>query len=317
MFIYAIKRLAALVLTFFTVIVLVFCVIRLMPGNVFDDPDLTSAAREVLAEREMTGRPVLLQLADYIRRAVFYADFGVSLKIDPGVPVFSVLKQRLPITVIINFAALALALPLGILLGVAAALGRGAFSGKAVVFVTVMCVSVPSFVVAALLQYFAAYRLGLAPGLYMPSAGFFERSRSLALPVLALALAPAAIVTRLLRAELIDAQNTDFMALARAKGLSPFRAAVNHGLRYAIVPLIPVLTLMFTDILAGSLVIERIFSIPGMGRVLIDSITAKDHSLTMAVLIFYTFVELAAMFLADLALGAADPRIRLTGGKTA
>jgi oligopeptide transport system permease protein len=149
----------------------------------------------------------------------------------------------------------------------------------------------------------------------MPGGGFWQRTASMALPVAALALAPAALITRLLRAELVDTQNTDFIAFARAKGFSRVKAAIRHGLRFSSVPLIPVVVLMFTDIVAGSLVVERIFSIPGMGDVLVRSILAKDHPLTMAVIIFYTFVELTALFLADICLAAADPRIRFSGGE--
>jgi oligopeptide transport system permease protein len=216
----------------------------------------------------------------------------------------------MPVTAAVNLAALAVALPVGVLLGTAAAMGRGAFSGKAVLLFSILLVSVPSFVMAALLQYFFAGRLGLGYIQYVPSGGFFVRAASVALPVIALSFLPVATVTRLLHAELVDVENTDFMSFARAKGLGRFKALIRHGLRYSSVPLIPVVVLMFTDIVAGSLVVERIFSIPGMGDVLVNSILAKDHSLTMAVIMFYTFIELAALFLADITLAAVDPRVR-------
>jgi len=283
----------------------------MMPGSPLDDPNLTPAAREILEQRDMINQPLYVQMAFYIQRAVLYADFGVSSRIAPGVPVFDVIRNRIPVTVILNITALLLALLIGMLLGVAAALGRGAFSGKSVLLVSILLVSVPSFVVAALLQYFFAGRLGIGYIQYMPTGNFWVRTGSTVLPIIALMLAPIAVITRMLRAELVDVQNADFMAFAQAKGLSRFRVVINHGLRYSSLPLVPVIVLMFTDIVAGSLVVERIFSIPGMGDVLVNSILANDHSLTMAVLIFYTFIELTALFLADIGLAVIDPRVRL------
>jgi ABC-type dipeptide/oligopeptide/nickel transport system permease component len=313
MALYAVKRALLLFVTFFIIFVIAFCVIRLLPGSPLDDPNLTPAARDILIQRDMLNQPIPTQLFHYIQSAV-RLDFGVSLYIAPGVPVFDVIKHRMPITAAINLAALILALPLGVLLGTAAALGRGALSGKAVVLCTVLLVSVPSFVAAALLQYIFAGRLGIAYIQYIPSGSFWVRTASLALPVIALALLPMATVTRLLRAELVDMQNADFMAFARAKGLSRFKAVFNHGLRSSSIPLIPVIVLMFTDVVAGSLVVERVFSIPGMGDILINSILTKDNSLTVAVIVFYTLIELFALFIADIGLAFIDPRIRLTGG---
>jgi ABC-type dipeptide/oligopeptide/nickel transport system permease component len=136
----------------------------------------------------------------------------------------------------------------------------------------------------------------------------------MALPVIALAAGPAALLARSLRAELAEVMDAEFMRFAKAQGLGPLSVLRRHGLRFSLVPLVPLFTAMFTDILGGSLVIERIFAVGGVGGVLADAINARDHSLTMAAVIFYTAVELSAVFAADLVLCLIDPRIRI-GGK--
>lgn len=309
---YTIKRFALMLLTLFAVILIAFIIIRYIPGSLLDDPNLTDDARAVIVAAHMEGQPLHTQFLSYIHRIFRYGDFGTSRIVEPGVPVFGIISRRLPVTAAINAAALLLALPLGTLLAVTAALGRGKISGKAVIFMSVVLVSVPSFVLATLLRYFIAFRLDLLPILYIPGGGFFEQARSLILPVLALAVAPTALIIRLLRAELVETKNTDFYQFAAAKGLSRSAAMRRHALPYSTIPLIPVIALMFTDVLAGSLVVERVFSIPGMGGILIDSVLTRDLDLALAVIIFFTVAELLVLFIADVLLAVIDPEIKFS-----
>ena len=135
--------------------------------------------------------------------------------------------------------------------------------------------------------------------------------RSIVLPVVALALGPIATITRYLRGELVETLGSDFMLLAQTKGLTRVQATVRHAFRNSCIPLVNIVIPMFTNILGGSLVVETIFSIPGVGGIMINSINANDYSLTVAVLIFYSLVSLATMLIVDISYGIVDPRIRL------
>ncbi|MDR1704291.1 MAG: ABC transporter permease [Clostridiales bacterium] len=310
---YIIKRLAFAFLTFFLIVTLSFCIIRLMPGSVYDSADIPEAVLKLSEDRLLLDKPVLYQYAAYIKNVFIKWDFGMSLKVEPGVPAFDVLKRRIPVSLGINGLALLISLPLGALLGAAAALKRGKLTDRLITFNTVLLMSVPSFILASLLQYGAAFKLGVGDILYRPTGPFWARAASIALPVIALAIGPAALLARSLRDELTEAADADFILFAKAKGLGAFTVLKRHGLRFSVIPLVPLLTVMFTDILGGSLVVERIFAVGGAGGILVDSINARDYNLIMAVVIFYTGIELLALFAADLLLGVIDPRIRIGG----
>jgi len=305
---YILGRVGAMALTLFVILTLAFLTVRLMPGSVYDDPDLPPAVQEALEARLHLGEPPLRQYGYFLRGVVLEGDWGTSVKLEPGVPAFRVLTRRIPVSLGINLLALVLALPLGIMTGTAAALGKGKRSGRALSLAVSVSIAVPSFVVAALLQYLLGFKLGLFPLVYRPG-----NIASLVLPVLALALGPAATVTRYVRGELTALIHADFMILARAKGLSRRAALLRHGLRSAGVTLVTVISPMVAGLLGGSLVVEGIFAIPGVGGIMVDAINARDHALTVAALIFYSAVSLTTLLLADVTYGLIDPRIRMGG----
>ncbi len=166
-----------------------------------------------------------------------------------------------------------------------------------------------------MLQYFVAFKAGLFPIIFDPMTTGFARFHGLALPILALSFGPIARVTRYLRAELAETLNSDFMLLAKTKGLTQWQATINHGIRNSLLPLANIIIPMFTSIMGGSLVIESIFAIPGMGGIMIKSINAPDYSVTLAALIFYSLISLVTVLIVDLSYGVIDPRIRIGGRK--
>lgn len=312
---YIVERLVAMLVTLFIILTIAFVVVRLMPGSVYDNPELPDSVIEALEKNAHLDRPMIVQYGYFLKGVVLENDWGTSVKIEPAVPAFEVLRKRIPASLGINLVALFLSIPLGILAGTAAALKKNRMTDTVISFWVVICISVPSFIFAALLQYFLSFKLGWFPLLYESSGSLWLKLHSIVLPVIALALGPIATITRYLRGELIETLGSEFMLLAQTKGLTRVQATVRHAFRNSCVPLVNIIIPMFTSILGGSLVVEKIFSIPGVGGVMIDSINSNDYSLTVAVLIFYSLVSLVTMLIVDLAYGIVDPRIRL-GGKS-
>ena len=312
---YIVERLFAMLATLFIILSIAFAVVRLMPGSVYDNPELPDSVIEALERNAHLDKPLIVQYGYFLKGVVLENDWGTSVKIEPSVPAFEVLRKRIPASLGVNLIALFISIPLGILAGTAAALKKNKMTDTVISFMVVICISVPSFIFAALLQYFLAYKLGWFPLLFEASGGFALRIHSVVLPVIALALGPIATITRYLRGELVETLGADFMLLAQTKGLTRVQATMRHAFRNSCVPLVNIIIPMFTQILGGSLVVESIFSIPGVGGIMINSINANDYSLTVAVLIFYSLISLATMLVVDISYGIVDPRIRL-GGKS-
>lgn len=314
---YITSRTVALIITLFLIVSIAFCAVRLMPGNVYDDPTLPKAVVDIMRAKHHLDEPMIVQYFYFIKGIVVNGDWGTSIKIEPSVPAFEVIRSRIPITVTLNLFALLLSIPLGIFFGIWAALKRNKMPDYAISVFIIMGISIPSFVLASLMQYFLAFKFGWFPIVYQPSATGFRLFHSMMLPIIALTIGPIATIARYLRAELIDTLNSEFMLLARTKGLTRSMATLRHGLRNSFVPLTSIIIAQFAALVGGSLVIERIFSIPGVGGIMVKSINGNDYTLTIAILIFYSIVDLVAALVIDLAYGVVDPRIRVGGKKEA
>ena len=316
MFRYVLKRIAAMFVTLCIILTIAFLVIRLMPGSIYDDiNNLSPDMLAVLESKYHLNEPLLTQYGYFLRDIIVYGDWGTSVSVAPKTPVWEVLTSRIPITMSLNLISLAISLPIGMMAGIFAAIFKNTRVDYVISFLVVLFISVPSFIFATVLQYFLAYKLGWFPIIYQPTGDAATKYASMVLPVLALSFGPIARVTRYLRGELIENLNSDYMLLARTKGLNSFQATVRHYMRNSFVPLANIIIPMFTNILTGSLVVEQIFSIAGVGGLLVKSINASDHTLTIAILIFYSFVSLLTILIVDLSYGIIDPRVRMGGGK--
>ncbi len=311
---YVLKRLGLMVLTLFVIMTLCFFVIRLMPGSPFDDPESSPELEALLREKHHLDDSVPEQYYWFWRDIIADGYWGVSLKLAPNVPVWEVLAEHIPVTLRLNVLSLLLAIPVGILAGVISARTAGKMPDRLVGLLTVVCISVPSFVFASALQYGLGYKGGLDI-IYNSTGTAGEQLRSLILPVLALSFWPIATICRYLRGELLENLNADYMLLAKAKGLSQTESIARHAFRNSAVPLVNVIVPLVTGVLGGSLVVEKIFAIPGVGGVMTQAVAVRDLWLIMAVLVFYSAVNLVTVLLMDIAYGLIDPRIRLTGGK--
>jgi ABC-type dipeptide/oligopeptide/nickel transport system permease component len=287
-----------------------------MPMKIFNHPDVPPEVVKMLEAQMHLDKPLFIQYIYFLKGIVFEWDWGISAKLRPKLPVFDVIAAKIPISMLINVLSLLISLPIGILAGTTAALWRNKLPDHVISFLVVMFISIPSFVFATLLQYTFSYVFKVFPTLYKPSASTIsELAMSITLPVIALALGPIATVTRYLRGELIETLDSEFLLLARTKGLSQRQAITRHAFRNSCVPLVNIIVPMFTGILGGSLVIEAIFGIPGMGGMLVSSTNAGDHPLTVALLVFYSTISLLTILLMDILYGILDPRIKMGGRK--
>ena len=311
---YILERIGAMLLTLFLVMVLSFMIIRLMPMSIFENPEVSPEIQYKLEEEMHLHDPIPVQLFYFLKNIVVDFNFGTSVKIKPGVGVFSIIADRIPPTVALNFLSLFLSIPLGLIAGTAAALKRNTWVDTLISFAIVLFISIPSFVFASLLQYCLTFLVPVFPTLYDATGGIWVQLYSMILPILALALGPIATIGRYLRGELIENLGSEYLLLARTKGLSRTQATVRHAFRNSLVPISNTIIGLLTGIMGGSLVIEKMFAVPGMGGQLVDSIMAGDHFLTVALLIFYSAISLVTILLVDLSYGIIDPRIRVGGG---
>ena len=306
-----------MIFTLFVITTLCFVLIKLLEPN-----EITNIAQKEREEaiREALGynQPILVQYFIYLKNIFTKFDFGVSFKISYLASVNSIIGSKLFPTVLLNVYSLIISIPLGILLGIVAALKKNRWQDHTISTVVMLFVSVPSFVYAFILQYFGS-KIGLPVTVASASSagGYFTTTMfvSMILPILALSFGSIASLARFTRAELTESLTSDYMLLARAKGLTKGQAVFRHALKNAMVPILPTIVAMFVSILSGSLVIEKIFAVPGIGGLYVTSIQELDYNVFMAVSIFYTFIGLAANIIVDLSYGFLDPRIRMGAKK--
>jgi oligopeptide transport system permease protein len=302
-------------ITFFIIISISFFILRLMPGSFADDPTLPREVVEQLEDKYHLNEPLIIQYGYFLKDAV-KLDFGVSLKVEPKRTVGEILASKIPITMQLNLFAMLFMIPIGIILGIIAAIRKNRISDHLISVVVVLFISVPSFVFASGLQYIVAFKWNLLPTVLSKEQVLnWARFKSMILPILALSFSGIATITRYVRSELCEALNSEYMLLAKSKGLTQLQATIRHAMRNSFVPLANIIIPIFTSILFGSLVIEKIFAIPGMGGVLINAINAKDHTLTIGLLCFYSVISLMTVLIVDLSYGIIDPRIRIGGRK--
>ena len=311
---YIFERFGAMLITLLLIMCLSFMIIRLMPMSIFENPEIPPETQKAMEDKYHLNDPMLVQLYYFVRGVVTELDFGDSIKLKPGRPVFELIVSRIPPTVSLNIFSLIISIPLGLIAGTAAALKRNTWIDTTISLAIVLLISVPSFVFASLLQYFLTFIWPIFPPLYISDGTLLEMAHSMILPIFALALGPIATIGRYLRGELIENLNSEYLLLARTKGLSRTQATVRHAFRNSLIPIANILISLLTGILGGSMVIENMFGVPGMGGQLVNAVQVGDHFLTVALLIFYAAISLVTVLLVDLSYGIIDPRVRVGGG---
>ncbi|MBJ8266378.1 ABC transporter permease [Staphylococcus pseudintermedius] len=304
---YTLKRLLYMVISLFIIVTITFFLMKLMPGSPFNDEKLSEQQKTILNEKYGLNDPLPVQYGNYMKNVV-KGDFGNSFQYD-NQPVWDLIKPRLVPSFQMGLFAMVIGVILGVILGVIAATRQNTWVDYLATFISVIAISVPSFVLAVLLQYVFAVRLQ-----WFLVAGWEGLSTAI-LPSLALSAVVLATVARYIRAEMIEVLSSDYILLARAKGNSTARVLFGHALRNALIPVVTILVPMLASILTGTLTIENIFGVPGLGDQFVRSITTNDFSVIMAITLLFSTLFIASIFIVDVLYGLIDPRIRLQGGK--
>jgi len=306
-----------MILTLFIITSAAFVLVRLLPPAELPPGDIHTAVIEARREAQGYNKPLIVQLFIFWRDIITKGDFGVSDKLYMGQEVTSIFAHKLPATMTVNLLSVIISIPIGIGFGILAAMKKNSAIDHSLSTLTMVLISVPSFVYAFLIQYFLSYKLGWLPFLMQSGTDYLSPDMLFSmLPViLSLSLGVIASFTRITRAELSEVLTSDFMLLARAKGMTKWQAELRHGLKNCMVVVLPNVFGNFIGIMSGSLIIEKIFAVPGVGSLYINSINGRDYPMFMMLTVFYTAVGLAAAIAVDISYGFIDPRIRIGKGR--
>jgi oligopeptide transport system permease protein len=304
---YLLKRLGMAILTIFMVVTITFWFMELIPGGPFTSErgvsDVTMAA---LKAKYGLDKPLFIQYLIYLGRA-FTFDFGPSMKIK-GTEVMSLIMQGMQYSLPLGIIAAALAISMGTLFGSIAAINRGKPIDHVIMVLSTASIAFPSFITATFLSYFFCRMLNWFPTGYVASNGSMA---AFVLPCLCLSLYPSAYITRLSRSATLDSLGSDYIITARAKGASNTRVLFGHVMKNSLAPTISYAGPMFAGIITGSLVVEQIFAIPGVGSYFVNSITSRDYSMIMATTVFMTDLVVVMTLVSDILYTVVNPRVSL------
>lgn len=300
---YILKRIILAIFTIWVVITVTFFVTRLVPGGPFNsEKSLPPLAQMKLEAKYGLDKPVLTQYCTYLKDIVCEFDFGMSLSKD-GRSVIGIIGDALTTSLVLGLIAAFSALIVGVVLGSVAALRRNKIIDKVIMVITTAFVSMPSFIMGILLLVIFSKNLE-----WFPANG--DSQGGLVLPVITLALYPAAYITRLTRSSMLDVLGQDYIRTAKAKGLSGVRIIFGHALKNSLIPVITYFGPMLAYIVTGSLVVEKIFAVPGIGKHFVNSITARDYPLIMGTTILLAVFIVVMNLVSDILYKIVDPRIK-------
>jgi oligopeptide transport system permease protein len=304
---YLARRITLMFVALFIICTATFFLMQFLPGSPFNDEKLPDKERAQLEAKYGLDQPLVVQYASYLGNLA-RGDLGDSFYYK-GRPVLDIILERLPVSAFIGAQAILFGLVAGLLLGIVAALRHNSVWDTGAMILAVVGVSVPSFVLGPLLQYWVGIRLRWLP------IAFFESWAHSILPSLALSVFVTATAARFIRSEMLEILGQDYITLAKAKGLGEAAVVVRHVLRNALIPLVTVLFPLTVFLVTGSLVVEQIFAAPGIGEQFVRSIIVKDFSMIMGTTIFFSVLFVLALLIQDILYGLIDPRIRVFGGK--
>lgn len=330
MFKYVTKRIGLMLFTFFIIVTMCFVLIKLLPipTNALpgQDPEIIMKTLEgrgwITNIREGENGvweydrvPILLQYGNYIKRIVTEGDFGIVTTYGEylNMDIWEVFVTHLPPTILINIYSTLIGVPIGLALGILAALKKNKWQDQVINIFIMLLISVPGIVLALMIQYIFCFKLGWFPLTMSTSDAYFTWPvfKSMLPAVFALCLGSIAGYARYTRAELSEVLTSEFMLLARTKGLTKRQTIYRHALRNSMVVIFPSILSEFVSVLSGSLIIEKMFAINGVGGLYLNSITFQDYDFFMLLSCFYTLVSLAAGIVIDISYGFIDPRIRM------
>lgn len=305
---YILKRVIYILIALFIIVTATFFLMRLAPGSPFaSERDFPQQIEEQLNAKYGLDNPWYIQYKDYLIDTATF-DFGESMKYK-GRSTNDIISESFPISFTLGMEAMLLSIGLGILLGVISALYHNRFPDYLSSTIAVLGISVPSFVLAGLMQYFLAFKFNL-----FPVSGWKGVIYSI-LPAFAIALSHMGFIAKLTRASMLEQKNSDYVKMARAKGLGKWTIVYKHTLRNALMPVITYLAPLTAGVVTGSFIVEQIFAVPGLGKHFVTSITNRDYTVIMGTTVFYSIILLFAVLIVDILYGLIDPRIKLKGAR--
>ena len=309
---YILKRILYAVIALFVVSTIAFFAVRMIPGNPIEamTEKLPDEIRQQVFEQYGFDKPIMEQYKLFFKELFTEGDLGESLKYR-GRKVTDTIASYAPVSGLLGAEAIAIGVISGIILGIVAALNRGKWLDYLVMFIAVVGIAVPNFVLASCFQYFLTIRFHL-----VPTTGWEGFSYTV-LPALALSFNSTAKYARYMRANCLDVLNQDYIITAKSKGMSKFRLIRKHVLKNSILPIITLLGPQIALMFGGAFVIERIFAIPGLGSYFVSSVTDRDYTMVMGQTIFIAALYILSVLIVDILYGFIDPRIRISqrGGR--
>ncbi|EMF0036898.1 oligopeptide ABC transporter permease [Enterococcus hirae] len=304
---YVLKRVFFMAITLWLIATITFFLMQLLPGTPYTNQERLSPETIAMLNQQVgLDKPVIVQYGIYLSN-LLQGDFGISFQFK-NQPVAHLLAGRVGPSLQLGLQAIIFGTVIGTILGTISAMKQNTWADTSSTLVAILGRSIPNFVFAVLLQYIFAIRLHVLP--IAKWDGFIYTI----LPTIALAMSPLADSARFIRTEMVEVLHSDYVELARAKGLSRWETAFKHGLRNSLIPLMTLLGPLAVALMTGSLVVENIFAIPGIGEQFVKSITTNDYPTIMAVTILYSFMLIFVILVVDLLYGLVDPRIRVSEG---
>ncbi|WP_064092257.1 oligopeptide ABC transporter permease [Rossellomorea aquimaris] len=305
---YTIQRLVYMIITLLIIATATFFLMKLLPGSPLQNTErLTPEQQEIILNKYGLNDPLPEQYINYMV-GLAKGDLGLSFQYDNR-PVTQIIGGRIGPSALLGFQAMVLGTFLGLLVGIIAAIRHNTWLDYGSTTLAVLGISIPSFVFAGLLQYYVGVKLE-----WLPVALWGEYKHTI-LPTLALTVGVVATIARFMRTEMLEILNSDYILLATAKGISKTGTIVKHAVRNALIPIVTIVGPMTVAVMTGSLVVERIFAVPGLGEQFVLSINTNDYTVIMGITLFFSALFIAVIFLVDILYGIIDPRIRLAGGK--
>lgn len=305
---YIVKRIAYMLLTLWLVTTITFFLMHSIPGDPLAHmaKTLPEQIKQNYYEKYGLDKPVYVQYGMFMKNLITKGDLGESLRY-PGRTVRDTISNHAMISGRLGIQALSVGISIGIVLGIIAALFRNKWPDYLVMFIAILGVTVPLFIIAAIIQYTFSVKLKV-----LPTTGWGKFKHTIA-PTIAMAFGSIATYARYMRSNVLEVVNQDYILTAQAKGVSPFNVVRKHVLRNAILPAITILGPQIAGIFTGSFIIERIFSIPGLGSYYISSISDRDYTMIIGTTVFYAALFIVSQLVVDLLYGVVDPRIRVSG----
>ncbi|MBO9600164.1 MAG: ABC transporter permease [Cohnella sp.] len=309
---YVLRRFIYMIITLWVIITATFFLMKLLPGNPFGEAAAKMPPENLAILKAQYGldKPEWQQYLKYLGN-VAQGDLGVSYQF-PTRSVTSVIAHSFPASLELGLESLILAIFFGMALGMFASLRHGKWQDYSSMFIALVGISVPSFVIAPLLSLYVGNKWGiLPPGLW--EGTFWEGPEFRILPAIALSFGTIAILARMMRASMLEVSSLDYIKTAKSKGLTTRQIVFGHMFRNAILPVVTILGPIAVNVITGTLVVENVFVIPGLGYQFVSSITTLDYTMITGLTIFYAAILIVVMFLTDIAYGFIDPRIRMSG----